>query len=127
MVKFRYIVLAGIVMLIMLSVMLLPGIFARLKNTPEINFYKSNPDLTYSVFSRCKSHPDNVDNCYTAYNAAVSLADSGDCSPAGKEIKRRFKRLVEHSKEEYITREISSDCEVNRKQSFFEKWVVGAK
>jgi len=101
---------------------LLPGIFSQLKNTPEINYYKSHPDLAYTVFSSCRSHPDNVDDCYAAYTAAVYLADSGDCSSSGKEIKRRFKQLVEHSKDEYITAEITADCEMNRKQSFFEKW-----
>lgn len=125
--KFRYIVLTGIVTLTIASVMLLPDIFSQLKNTPEINYYKSQPDLAYTVFSGCKPHPDNVDNCYAAYSAAVYLADSEDCSPAGKEIKRRFKRLVEHSKEEYITEEINSDCEINRKQSLFEKWVEKIK
>jgi len=125
--KFRYIVLTGFVTLSIASVMLLPGIFSQLKNTPGINYYKSHPDVAYTVFSGCKSHPDNIDECYAAYSAAVYLADSGDCSPAGKEIKRRFKRLVEHSKEEYITEEITSECEINRKQSFFEKWTEKSK
>ncbi len=125
--KFRYIVLTGIVALAMASAMLLPGIFSQLKNKPEINYYKSHPDLAYTVFSGCKLHTDNVDDCYAAYSAAIDLADSADCSPAGKEIKRRFKRLVEHSKEEYITEEIISDCEISRKQSFFEKWAEKSK
>lgn len=121
--KFRYIVLTGIVTLAIASVMLLPGIFSQLKNTPEINYYKSHPDLAYTVFSSCRSHPDNVDDCYAAYTAAVYLADSGDCSSSGKEIKRRFRQLVEHSKDEYITAEITADCEINRKKSFFwKKW-----
>lgn len=120
--KFRYIVLMGMVTLTVASVMLLPSIFSQLKNTPQINYYKSHPDLAYTVFSGCKAYPDNVDDCYAAYNAAVYLAASGDCSPSGKEIKRRFKRLVEHSKDEYITAEITADCETKRKQSFWGKW-----
>ncbi|MCV3774233.1 hypothetical protein [Enterobacter sp. RD4-1-1] len=125
--KFRYVVLTGIVTLAIASVMLLPVIFSQLKNTPEINFYKNHPDLDYTVFSNCRSHPNNVDDCYAAYNAAVFLADSADCSHAGIDIKRRFKRLVEHSKEEYITAEIISDCELNKKHSFFEELIGKSK
>lgn len=125
--KFKYIVMAGTVALAVISAILLPGIFSQLKNTPEINYYKSDPDLTYTVFSGCMFHPDNVDDCYAAYSAAVELADSRDCSASGKKIKRRFKRLVEHSKDESITAEIAADCEMNTKQSFIEKWAEKAR
>ncbi|MGK3143589.1 hypothetical protein [Pantoea sp. C2G6] len=119
--RFRYIALTGMIMLAIASAVLLPGIFAQLKNSPDAAYYKNHPDLAYNVFSGCKSHPDNVGNCYAAYNAAVDLADSDDCSPAGRVIKHRFKRLVEHAKEEYINEEIISDCETNSKPSLFEK------
>ncbi|MBS1204750.1 MAG: hypothetical protein H6R25_1649 [Proteobacteria bacterium] len=125
--KFKYTVLTGTVTLAVASVMLLPGIFSQLKNTPEINYYKNHPDSAYSVFSGCKSHPDNVDECYAAYSAAVYLADSVDCSPSGIEIKHRFKQLVEHSREDDINKEIISDCKMNKKQSFFEKLMKESK
>ncbi|HCI6133292.1 TPA: hypothetical protein NPP80_005123 [Klebsiella variicola subsp. variicola] len=121
--RFRYISLTGMITLVVASVILLPGIFSQLRNTPEINYYKSHPDLTYTVFNGCKSDPVNVDECYAAYNAAVYLADSADCSPDGKEIKRRFKRLVEQSKEEYITEEINADCKAKKKKSLFARLI----
>jgi len=119
--RFKYLALAGIIMLAVASVILLPGIFSQLRNTPEIRYYKSHPDLAYTVFNGCKSDPVNLDKCYAAYNAGVYLADSADCSPEGKEIKRRFKRLVEHSKEEHITEEINSECKTNKNKSFLAK------
>lgn len=121
MMRFRYLALAGIIMLAVISVILLPGIFSQLRNTPEIRYYKDHPDLAYTVFNDCKSDPNNLDECYAAYNAAVYLADSADCSHEGKEIKRRFKRLVEHSKEEQITEEINADCKTNKNKSFLDK------
>ncbi|MBD8129266.1 hypothetical protein IFU23_24370 [Pantoea agglomerans] len=124
--KFRYIALTGFIILAIASVILLPGVFSQLKNTPEINYYKNHPDVDYIVFSGCKSHPENLDECYAAYSAAVYLASSSDCSPAGIEIKRRFKRLVESSKEEYITEEIISDCRM-KNPSFFEKLFGNSK
>lgn len=119
--RFRYLALAGCSALAVASALLLPGIFSQLNNTPDINYFKSHPDQTYTVFSRCRSQPDNVDECYSAYSAAVYLADSGDCSLADKATKRRFKRLVEHAKESTITDEINADCQGNRKPSFFGK------
>lgn len=117
--KFRYIALSGVVTLSLIFVILLPGVFSQLRNAPEINHYKSHPDLAYRVFSGCKYHPTNVDDCYAAYSAAVDLADSGDCSPAGKEIKRRFKILVESISEKNVTEEIISDCQVKKEEPFF--------
>ncbi|MHA0959764.1 hypothetical protein [Enterobacter cancerogenus] len=125
--KFRYLALTGIIMLTGASAILLPGIFSRLNDTPEISYYKDHPDLTYSVFSGCKSDPVNIDECYAAYNAAVFLADSADCSAQGKEIKRRFKRLVEHAKAEIITNEINADCHTNKTKSFFAQLMAGSK
>jgi len=125
--RFRYIALAGIIMLTGVSFKLLPGIFSQLRNTPEIIYYKDHPDLTYTVFNGCKSAPANVDECYAAYNAAVYLADSADCSTEGREIKRKFKRLVEHSKEENITEEINADCNANKNKSFFAKLMDESK
>jgi|AGFT01.1.fsa_nt_gi hypothetical protein len=125
--RFRYIALAGIIMLTGVSFKLLSGIFSQLRKTPEIRFYKDHPDLTYTVFNGCKSAPVNVDECYAAYNAAVYLADSADCSTEGREIKREFKRLVEHSKEENITEEINADCNANKNKSFFAKLMEESK
>ncbi|WP_447783685.1 hypothetical protein [Enterobacter asburiae] len=125
--RFRYIALTGLIMLPVASAILLPGIFLQLRNTPEISNYKDHPDLAYTVFNGCKSDPVDVDECYAAYNAAVYLADSADCSTEGKEIKRRFKRLVEHSKEEDITEEINADCKANKDKSFFVKLMEGSK
>lgn len=48
-------------------------------------------------------------------------------APEGKQIKRRFKRLVEHSKEEYITKEINADCKTNKNKSFLAKLMQGSK
>lgn len=121
--KFRYIILSGVVTLSLVFVILLPGIFSQLRNAPEINYYKSHPDLTYRVFSGCKYHPVNVDDCYAAYSAAVDLADSGDCSPAGKKVKRRFKILVENSSEKNVTEEIISDCQAREEEPLFERLV----
>ena len=127
MMRFRYLALTGIIMLTVASVILLPGIFSQLRNTPEISNYKDHPDLAYTVFNGCKSDPVNVDECYAAYNASVYLADSAGCSPEGKEIKRRFKRLVEQSKEENITEEINADCNTNKNKSFLAKLMEESK
>jgi len=121
--KFKYIVLSGVVTLSLVFVILLPGIFSQLRNTPEINHYKSHPDLTYRVFSSCKYHPENVDDCYAAYSAAIDLADSGDCSPAGKEVKRRFKILVENSSEKHVNEEIISECQARKDEPLFKRLV----
>ena len=120
--KFRFIIFTGVMLLAVVSVMVLSDIISGLKNSPEIVFYKSHPERAYAVFTVCKNHPDPIDDCYAAYSAAVSLADSEDCSVTGKETKRRFKRLVEHAKEETITEEIDSDCNSVKEPSFFEKW-----
>lgn len=125
--RFRYAALIGLIMLTVASVILLPGIFLQLRNTPEISNYKNHPDLAYVVFNGCKSDPVDVDECYAAYSAAVYLADSADCSPEGKEIKQRFKQLVEHSKEGDITEEINADCKANKNKSFFAKLMEGSK
>ena len=79
--KFRYIALIGLIMLTVASVILLPGIFSQLRNTPEISNCKDHPDLAYTVFNGCKSNSVNVDERYVAYSAAMYLADSADCSP----------------------------------------------
>lgn len=119
--KFRYIVLMGMVTLSLVFALLLPGVFSQLRNTPEINYYKGHADLAYSVYSGCKDHPANIDDCYAAYSAAIYLASSGDCTPAGKEVKRRFKILVENISEKNVTEEIISDCQVKDEEHFFKK------
>lgn len=119
--KFRYIVLMGVVTVSLVFALILPRVFSQLRNTPEINYYKDHADLAYSVYSDCKYHPANVDDCYAAYSAAVYLASSGDCTPAGKEVKRRFKVLVENIGEENVNEEITSDCQVKDEEPFFKK------
>lgn len=120
--KFRYSVVTGVVLLAVASVVMLSDIISGLKNSPRIVFYHNDPDRAYSVFSVCKDHPEPIDDCYAAYSAAVALADSEDCTATGIETKRRFKRLVEHAKEETITEEINSDCQTGKQLSLLEKW-----
>lgn len=108
--RFWIIVLASFSMLILSSVLLLPRIFTHLKNSPEINYYINHPDSSYAIFSRCKLHVDDGDICYNAYSAAVSLADSKDCSVRGIATKRRFKKLVGYGSEKKINETIISEC-----------------
>lgn len=123
--KFRYIAMMGFVAFALASTQLLPVIFSHLKSTPEISYYINHPDLTYSIFSECKLRVDDADRCYAAYSAGIFLADSTDCSLTGIEFRRRFKRLVEHSKNDTITEEITSDCGAKRTQSLIERWISG--
>lgn len=74
--------------------MLLHYMFSQLKITSEINYYKSHPDLAYTVFSDFKFRADSVDKFHAAYNAVVSLANSGGCFPPDNEINHIFKQLV---------------------------------
>ncbi|WP_148874422.1 hypothetical protein [Serratia marcescens] len=100
------------VMFILFGVSRLTKVMQQIENDPEVNFYISNPELTYQIFSNCKKNATNVDKCYSAYSAAVRMAESEDCSRHGVKLKRRFKLLVEHSKPEEIEKEIIKECNV---------------
>lgn len=114
-VKFRYIFLTGLAICSLAFVILLRGSFFQYKNATDVSYYLEHPDVTYTVFSGCQTRVEKVDKCYAAYTAAVSMAESTDCSPSGIALKYRFKKLVGHSpdKEEYLNEEIALDCHLN--------------
>ncbi|MFU2318891.1 hypothetical protein [Rahnella sp. PCH160] len=115
--KFKKLVIISFTIVILFFIVFIPSIFSHLKNTPQINYYINHPDLTYKTFSQCKLRVDDVNECYSAYSAAVSLADSDDCSLTGIASKRRFKKLVEDSKEKVIDDEIVNDCIPNNNKT----------
>lgn len=121
--RFRYAALTGLLLLALLSALFLPAIFSHLSTAPEVDYYRRHPDLTYSLFSNCKRYVDDAGRCYAAYTAAVSLADSADCSPQGRETKFRFKRLVEHASKSSLAEEIASDCAASRNPSSAVRWL----
>ena len=69
-----------------------------------------HPNDTFDYFSKCKKRVSDADRCYSAYSAAVKIADSKNCTSPGVELKRKFKRLVEHGTELDIDEEINKEC-----------------
>ncbi|MCC4108685.1 hypothetical protein [Serratia ureilytica] len=98
------------VIFILFGISRLTKTIQQIGNDPEVGYYISNPELTYQIFSDCKKNATHVDKCYSAYSAAVRMAESEDCSHHGVKLKRRFKLLVEHSKPEGIEKEIVREC-----------------
>ncbi|HCM6188576.1 TPA: hypothetical protein N3Z43_005291 [Klebsiella pneumoniae] len=88
----------------------LPGELRKITNSDEIMEMVAHPDDTFNVFNQCKNLVADVDRCYAAYSAAVQIADAKNCSPSSLALKRKFKRLVEHSTNGAIEDEIRKDC-----------------
>jgi hypothetical protein len=99
---------AGLVAI--LSDFVLPGELQEIKGTNEIMTLVNHPDDTFNIFSQCKKMVNDVDRCYSAYSAAVQIANSTNCSPSSLALKRKFKKLVEHSTNDVIEDEIRKEC-----------------
>lgn len=102
----------GAVLIVIATVLFLPQILREAQTNTEIEEMLQHPDSTFIIFSKCKKNVSDVDQCYNAYSAAVRLADAKNCTSSGIELKRKFKRLVEHSKERDIENEISKECQL---------------
>ncbi|MEF3092337.1 hypothetical protein CD006_01300 [Enterobacter sp. 10-1] len=107
---FKLTVAIGVVLVAVATALFFPKIFRELQTNSELEKMLQQPDNTYLLFSQCKKDVSDVDRCYNAYSAAVQLADSKNCTPSGIELKRKFKRLVEHSKDRDIENEINKEC-----------------
>ena len=100
----------GAVLIVIATALFLPKILRESQTNAEIEEMLQHPDSTFIIFSKCKKDVSDVDRCYNAYSAAVRLADAKNCTPSGIELKRKFKRLVEHSQARDIEDEISKEC-----------------
>lgn len=108
--SFRIVVITSVVLVTTSSIFILPKVISGLRNNPEIKDMIKHPDGTFDYFSECKKQVSDADRCYNAYSAAVQIADSRDCTPSGIELKRKFKRLVEHGTNQGIDEEINKEC-----------------
>lgn len=108
--KFKWVVLIGLVMLGGIFSLYLPRILVAIKHDPDIISYTNSPDVTYGVFNRCKQQVDDVNKCYAAYSAVVIIAESTDCSSESVRLKRQFKLLLDPHEEDKVEREIINDC-----------------
>lgn len=95
------------------GLLVMPGVLKTVRSNPEMERMIKAPDATFSLFSACKKQVTDAEQCYNAYSAAVYLANLDDCSPAGIELKRKFKGLVEHAKARDIENEINKQCRLS--------------
>ncbi|MGE9553719.1 hypothetical protein ACQPT2_21580 [Erwinia amylovora] len=103
--KDKVLSLAGLILIVLASWLVLPGVLQRINHSDAIDSYIARPDSAFTVFTGCKKQVEDADDCYNAYSAAVALSESKDCNVA-----RRFKMLVEHSRPEIIEQELAKVC-----------------
>lgn len=108
--NFKTMVVVGLLACVGISYVYLPRLMDNIKHDPQALWYVQQPELTWNYFSQCKQHVDDAGKCYLAYSAAVTLAESSDCSGEGINVKRRFKTLTENVKPEQIDKEIVQEC-----------------
>lgn len=112
--SFRIVVITTVVLVTISSIFILPEVIRGLRNNTEIREMVKHTDDTFDYFSECKKQVSDADRCYNTYSAAVQIADSRNCTPSGIELKRKFKRLVEHGTNQDIDEEISKECPLVR-------------
>ena len=97
-------------LIIVPTVLFLPGILQGIKTNPQIEDMLKNHDDTYNFFSKCKNMFRMLTAAITPTAHLYRCADSKDCSPSGIALKLKFKELVEHTTEINIESEISKEC-----------------
>ncbi|WP_447765747.1 hypothetical protein [Enterobacter asburiae] len=112
--SFRLLVAVGVVLVIAADVLFLPGILHGINDNPQTEHMLKHPDDIYNFFSTCKKEVLDADRCYYAYSASVQIANSPDCTPSGIELKRKFKKLVEHARDLDIESEIKIECQAHK-------------
>ena len=111
---FKLMTMIGAVLVATAIVLFFPKIVRESQTNTAIEKMLQHPDNIVIVFSKCKKEVLDVERCYNAYSAALQLADSKNCTPAGIQLKLKFKRLVEHSEARDMANEITKECQLKR-------------
>ncbi|EMO7187598.1 TPA: hypothetical protein QDZ66_004017 [Pluralibacter gergoviae] len=108
--SYRQFICCTAALMLVLSYFILPRVLEGVKKNPDIDYMMAHPDRAFDTYSECKKQVADADRCYSAYSAAVLLAETSSCTPSGIERKRKFKRLTEHASNETIEQEIARAC-----------------